>query len=65
MTTKLNGPPCAPRIIQQAGWFEPHQRFAEFAARPYAVWLDTATGEGCSILAAEPSQIIRSKGLQV
>jgi para-aminobenzoate synthetase component 1 len=32
--------------------------FAEYATRPHCVWLDTAVGNGISILAAEPAKII-------
>ena len=50
-------------VLQKQPWSEPSDRFAEFAAKPYAVWLDTVTGAtGYSILAAEPSKIIRAKG---
>jgi para-aminobenzoate synthetase component 1 len=49
--------------IRKQPWIEPRDRFAEFAAKPHAVWLDTATGAtGYSILAAAPSKIVRSKG---
>jgi para-aminobenzoate synthetase component 1 len=49
--------------LRKQPWTGPHDRFAEFAAKPHAVWLDTATGAtGYSILAAEPSKIVRSKG---
>ncbi len=36
--------------------------FAEYATRPYCVWLDTVVGEGISILAAEPAKIISTSG---
>jgi para-aminobenzoate synthetase component 1 len=50
-------------VVRKQPWTEPRDRFAEFAARPYAVWLDTVSGvTGYSILAAEPSKIVRSKG---
>jgi para-aminobenzoate synthetase component I len=50
-------------VLRKQPWIEPRDRFAEFAAKPYAVWLDTANGAtGYSILAAEPSKIVRSKG---
>lgn len=49
--------------LRKQPWTEPRDRFAEFAAKPYAVWLDTVNGTtGYSILAAEPSKIVRSKG---
>ncbi|HXI85383.1 MAG TPA: aminodeoxychorismate synthase component I [Verrucomicrobiae bacterium] len=52
-------------VARKQPWTEPRDRFAEFAAKPYAVWLDTATGAtGYSILAAGPSKIVRSKGSQ-
>jgi para-aminobenzoate synthetase component 1 len=47
-------------------WCDPSERFAEFAHRRFCAWLDTATqgndGNGVSILAAEPSLILRTKG---
>jgi para-aminobenzoate synthetase component 1 len=50
-------------VARKQPWTEPRDRFAKFAAKPYVVWLDTATGAtGYSILAAEPSKIVRSKG---
>ncbi len=50
-------------VVRKQPWTEPCDRFAEFAAKPHAVWLDTATGTtGYSILAAGPTKIIRSKG---
>ena len=50
-------------IVREQPWTEPRDRFAEFAVKPYAVWLDTVTGAtGYSILAAGPSKIVRSKG---
>ena len=49
--------------LRKQPWTEPCDRFAEFAAKPHAVWLDTATGAtGYSVLAAEPAKIVRSKG---
>lgn len=36
--------------------------FAEYAKRRHCVWLDTATGEGQSLLAADPVKIFRAKG---
>ncbi len=49
--------------LRKQPWTEPRDRFAEFAAKSHAVWLDTATGAtGYSILAAGPSKIVRSKG---
>ncbi|HUI07156.1 MAG TPA: anthranilate synthase component I family protein [Verrucomicrobiae bacterium] len=38
------------------------EQFEEFAARPGCVWLDTASGEGVSLLAAEPAKVFRAKG---
>jgi para-aminobenzoate synthetase component 1 len=38
--------------------------FTEYATRQHCVWLDTATGEGKSILAADPFQVVRAKGVQ-
>ncbi|MGD0651313.1 MAG: aminodeoxychorismate synthase component I [Verrucomicrobiia bacterium] len=50
-------------VVEQSGWTEPRTQFPAFAARPFCVWLDTATAPpGYSILAAEPTQILRSKG---
>ena len=50
-------------VVQKLPWTEPHERFAEFAAQPHCVWLDTVTGAtGYSILAAAPSKIVCSKG---
>jgi para-aminobenzoate synthetase component I len=50
-------------VVRKQPWTEPRDRFAEFAAKSHAVWLDTVTGAtGYSILAAEPSKIVRSKG---
>ena len=40
-------------------------RFREFAGRRHCVWLDTAAGQGVSVLAADPSRVIRAKGRQV
>jgi para-aminobenzoate synthetase component I len=37
------------------------EQFEEFAARPGCVWLDTASGDGVSLLAAEPVKIFRAK----
>ncbi|MCG3149355.1 MAG: Aminodeoxychorismate synthase component 1 [Verrucomicrobiae bacterium] len=44
---------------------ESFARFAALARRQNCVWLDTATGEGKSILASDPFQIIRAKGSQI
>ncbi len=53
-------------VVQRQPWAETSERFAEFAARPHCVWLDTVAGAtGYSILAAEPSQIVRSKGHRI
>ena len=53
-------------VVQEQPWTEAGARFAEFAARPHCVWLDTADGaSGYSLLAAEPSTILRSKGRRV
>jgi para-aminobenzoate synthetase component 1 len=53
-------------VVQRQPWAEASERFAEFAARPHCVWLDTVAGAtGYSILAAEPSGIVRSKGRRV
>ena len=50
-------------VVRKQPWSEPRDHFAEFAAKPYAVWLDTVTGAtGYSILASGPSKIVRSKG---
>jgi para-aminobenzoate synthetase component I len=50
-------------VVRKQPWTEPRDRFAEFAAKSHAVWLDTVTGAtGYSILAAGPSKIVRSKG---
>jgi para-aminobenzoate synthetase component I len=50
-------------VVEQSGWIEPRTQFPVFAARSFCVWLDTATAPpGYSILAAEPTQILRSKG---
>ena len=35
--------------------------FAEYAKRRHCVWLDTASGDGRSLLAAEPAKIFRAK----
>lgn len=35
--------------------------FADYANRPHCVWLDTASGDGQSLLAAEPTKIFRAK----
>jgi para-aminobenzoate synthetase component 1 len=40
----------------------PAEWFDKFAARPGCVWLDTASGAGLSLLAAEPVKIFRAKG---
>ena len=42
-----------------------HARFQDFAARRHCVWLDTAAGQGLSLLAADPYRVIRAKGRQV
>jgi para-aminobenzoate synthetase component I len=36
--------------------------FPEYAKRRHCVWLDTASGEGKSILAANPMKVFRAKG---
>jgi hypothetical protein len=52
-------------VVRKQPWTEPRDRFTEFAAKSHAVWLDTVAGAtGYSILAAEPSKIIRSKALR-
>jgi len=38
--------------------------FEEFATRRHCVWLDAATGDGDSVLAADPIKIVRAKGRQ-
>lgn len=43
----------------------PTDRFREFATRRHCVWLDTAAGQGVSLLAADPRLVIRAKGRQV
>ena len=73
-------PVSHPPVVRKQPWTEPRERFAEFAAKPYCVWLDAATSAsglrrdgaphggaqaGYSILAAEPSKIIRSKGRHI
>jgi len=35
--------------------------FAEYSKRRHCVWLDTASGDGQSLLAAEPAKIFRAK----
>ena len=53
-------------VVQRQPWAEASERFAEFATKPHCVWLDTAVGAmGYSILAAEPSEIVRSKGRRI
>lgn len=54
-------------IVEQLDWSEPRARFAEFAAQPFCVWLDTATPASgrFSILAAAPAKIFRSKGRRI
>lgn len=49
-------------LIELRPWREPCEVFAEYAARPHCVWLDTAVGNGISIIAAEPSEIISTSG---
>lgn len=44
---------------------EPSDQFAAVAERRHCVWLDTASGEGQSLLAAEPFKVIRAKGSRV
>jgi len=36
-------------------------QFAEYSRRSHCVWLDTASGDGQSLLAAEPTRIFRAK----
>lgn len=45
-------------LIELRPWRDPGDVFAEYATRPYCVWLDTAVGSGISILAAEPTKVI-------
>ena len=45
-------------LIERLPWREPRELFAEYAQRPHCVWLDSARGEGISILAAAPSKVI-------
>ena len=40
-------------------------RFQDFATRRHCVWLDTAAGQGPSLLAADPKRIIRAKGRHI
>ena len=40
-------------------------QFQNFANRRHCVWLDTAAGQGVSVLAADPSRVIRAKGRQI
>ena len=49
-------------FIECGPWRDPRELFAEYAKRPHCVWLDTASGQGISILAAEPFQVFRAKG---
>lgn len=50
-----------PTVTPRA-WIEPSAVFADWAQRPGCVWLDTATTlPGLSILACEPSAVIRFK----
>jgi para-aminobenzoate synthetase component 1 len=49
-------------LIELRPWREPVDVFAEYATRPHCVWLDTAVGEGISILAAEPAKVISTSG---
>ncbi len=44
-------------LITLRPWREPLEVFAEYATRAHCVWLDTAAGNGISILAAEPSRV--------
>jgi para-aminobenzoate synthetase component 1 len=50
--------------VTTLAWTEPSAKFAEIAGRTGAVWLDSVTGKGCSILAAEPTCIVQSRGRQ-
>ncbi len=49
-------------LIELRPWRDPVDVFAEYATRPHCVWLDTAVGEGISILAAEPTKVISTSG---
>ena len=49
-------------FIECRPWREPRDLFAEYAKRPHCVWLDSARGQGISILAAEPFQVFRTQG---
>ena len=44
---------------------DPLARFAELAQRRHCVWLDTAAGQGLSLLAADPARVIRAKGRHI
>jgi len=53
-------------VVERTDWTEPREHFFEFASRPHCVWLDTVAGAtGYSILAAEPSMILRAKGRRI
>jgi para-aminobenzoate synthetase component 1 len=53
----VSGPP----VEASPACTEPQERFGELAARPHCVWLDTASGDGQSILAADPVRVFRAK----
>jgi len=48
-------------LIARRPWREPGDAFAEYATRPHCAWLDTAAGDGISILAAEPRKVISAR----
>lgn len=49
-------------VVERRPWREPREVFAEYAGAAHCVWLDTVSGPGISILAAEPSQVISTRG---
>ncbi len=53
----MNQPSVAPSPARA----EPPDAFAELATRRHCVWLDTASGEGQSLLAADPVKVFRAK----
>jgi hypothetical protein len=40
----------------------PNEIFRDLATHRHCVWLDAATGQGKSMLAADPFQVVRAKG---
>jgi para-aminobenzoate synthetase component 1 len=52
----------APLVEPLKGIPDPVELAARFLDLPYLLYLDSATGTGCSFLAADPAIVVRSKG---